>query len=28
MKKGNPLSIAVGYHRIRAVHGCDETASI
>jgi hypothetical protein len=28
MKKGNPLVIADGYHRICAVYSCDENASI
>jgi hypothetical protein len=28
MKKGNPLIIADGYHRICAVYICDESASI
>ena len=28
IKKGNPLIIADGYHRICAVYSCDESASI
>lgn len=28
MKKGNPLIVADGYHRICAVYRCDESASI
>jgi hypothetical protein len=28
MRKGNPLIIADGYHRICAVYSCDENASI
>ena len=28
MKKGNPLIVADGYHRICAVYICDESASI
>jgi len=28
MKKGAPLIIADGYHRICAVYSCDESASI
>jgi hypothetical protein len=28
LKKGNPLIIADGYHRICAVYSCDENASI